>query len=647
MHPPAQVRFPPLLIGDNAQLSFGCGIKPACWDRMGGPVQFELLAVRDDGAAEPLFTHTLDPRRNPADRKWHDVCLDLERFGGQTIQFDLKTTATDGGDTSYCWAGWSDPQLKHERPAPQIKIRTGQLHHIVLITADAVRFDHLGCYGQSEVRTPHVDRLAEHGCLFTHARGQTPATLGAYSSLLTSTFPWEHGIVNEFGQLPRRLLTLPAFLKARGYHTLLASGELELTEPTIGLSDTFDEQLPCLGRPAQDGAITVRALSRWLDRRPDRPCFLWIELFDGHPPSMPPQPYRSLYYPHDPTDAARTHDPEKVRQIAGCEIVNSMNAALPLLEEGVVDVRLTRRLAATAHALKVGIPGPDLATHLRKIGPSLWNHMAFKDFVRWLNEQVAHLVAGEVPGELLAWLRTARAALRTSIESDILSWLDDVVDYRYPLAQYQGAVSYCDELVGRILSELQKRGIYENSTVIFATPHGETLSEYGIHFHHHDLLESASRTATIIKPAACFGTPTGTRVDGIFDAIDLFPTLIELLGLESFPGLSGTSRWPQIRTGTAIPPHPSFAVAESAASCSVVVEPYKLIHVLETHRTSEAWQWRQGDQILFDLRTGEDRFVNAEHPQVLADLDSQLSNWMHACGQGHLLPKKQRLAKTA
>ena len=121
------------------------------------------------------------------------------------------------------------------------------------------------------------------------------STLGAYATLLTGRTPLEHGVLAEWGEVPRHLDHLPQQLARHGYRTVMAFSEAELRQPGTGFPPMFDEVLPSLGRPAQSGDFTARAFHRWLDRRPDRPFFAWIQFFDAHPPCIPPEPFRSSY----------------------------------------------------------------------------------------------------------------------------------------------------------------------------------------------------------------------------------------------------------------------------------------------------------------------------------------------------------------
>jgi len=65
---------------------------------------------------------------------------------------------------------------------------------VILISIDTLRADHLGAYGYSRIKTPHLDALAKGGTLFTAIDAQIPLTLPSHTSLLTSTYPFANHI---------------------------------------------------------------------------------------------------------------------------------------------------------------------------------------------------------------------------------------------------------------------------------------------------------------------------------------------------------------------------------------------------------------------------------------------------------------------
>ena len=65
--------------------------------------------------------------------------------------------------------------------------------NIILITVDTLRADHLSSYGYQRATTPHIDQLAEDGTLFLHTIAQIPETLPSLCSIMTSSYPIDHG----------------------------------------------------------------------------------------------------------------------------------------------------------------------------------------------------------------------------------------------------------------------------------------------------------------------------------------------------------------------------------------------------------------------------------------------------------------------
>ena len=70
----------------------------------------------------------------------------------------------------------------------------GEAPDVVLITIDTWRHDASGFSGSGKVETPHMDRLAAAGTVFTFAHAHAVVTLPSHASILTGRFPYEHGV---------------------------------------------------------------------------------------------------------------------------------------------------------------------------------------------------------------------------------------------------------------------------------------------------------------------------------------------------------------------------------------------------------------------------------------------------------------------
>ena len=80
--------------------------------------------------------------------------------------------------------------------------------NVVLITLDTTRADHLGCYGDTQARTPNLDRLAAEGVRFARVYAPAPLTLPSHTSILTGLYPATHGVRNNGHDLDPKLRTL-------------------------------------------------------------------------------------------------------------------------------------------------------------------------------------------------------------------------------------------------------------------------------------------------------------------------------------------------------------------------------------------------------------------------------------------------------
>src|SRR6478735_4167710 len=92
--------------------------------------------------------------------------------------------------------------------------------HLLLITLDTTRADHLGCYGSSHALTPFLDELAKTGVLCERAYTVAPLTLPAHVSLMTGLYPAETGVRrNGRERLTNEIPTLAERLQQQGYDT--------------------------------------------------------------------------------------------------------------------------------------------------------------------------------------------------------------------------------------------------------------------------------------------------------------------------------------------------------------------------------------------------------------------------------------------
>jgi len=91
--------------------------------------------------------------------------------------------------------------------------------NILCFIMDQLRYDYLGCMGNSQVKTPNIDALANSGVTFNRAYVANPLCMPARATLFTGQTPRSHGVRTNGIPLNKDILTLPQALSNAGYRT--------------------------------------------------------------------------------------------------------------------------------------------------------------------------------------------------------------------------------------------------------------------------------------------------------------------------------------------------------------------------------------------------------------------------------------------
>src|SRR5687767_12860813 len=100
--------------------------------------------------------------------------------------------------------------------------------NFVVIMCDTLRRDYLGCYGNPEVRTPHLDRLAAESIVFDQAYTCSFPTLPCRAEVFTGRFVFPY---LEWGPLPRKEVLLSEVLGQGHYTSTLVTDNSQLCKP--------------------------------------------------------------------------------------------------------------------------------------------------------------------------------------------------------------------------------------------------------------------------------------------------------------------------------------------------------------------------------------------------------------------------------
>jgi arylsulfatase A-like enzyme len=392
---------------------------------------------------------------------------------------------------------------------------------VVLVTIDTLRADHVGCYGYARVRTPVLDSLALNGILFENAISQMPLTAPSHATILTSTYPQEHGVLDNITMFPEDVPSIAEILASRQYVTAGIVSGYPLKAKTCGLSrgfatyvddfpaDTLGGKAAKVGRRAA-GPTTDRAL-QWLGDHGNETYFLWVHYFDPHEPYDPPVPFDTM-------------------------------------------------------------------------------------FTGGLMEPVGH---------------------------------SDERDYR--MALYDGAISYTDRELGRLLRGLGTDGDGPPPLVVVTADHGESF-EHGYLFDHAArLYESLVRVPLILSGP---GLPRGSRVSAQVSLVDIVPTILDMTGAPADPRLAGRSLLALLRSGTASEKAHAFALTP-LRGYPHLVEPLAMIRENDLKLILGL---RTGSRELYSLERDPDELRNlaGQEETDVAALERKLRAWLDEHPARHL-----------
>jgi len=144
--------------------------------------------------------------------------------------------------------------------------------NVVLIIGDDISVSDFGCYGNPNIRTPNVDKLAANGLRFNNAYLTTSQCSPTRCSVITGRYPHNTGAPELHMPLPEGQVMFPQILKDAGYYTA-ASGKWHMGDYARKAFDKIN-----MAGPGGE--------EKWLDclqNRPmDKPFFMWFAGYDAH-----------------------------------------------------------------------------------------------------------------------------------------------------------------------------------------------------------------------------------------------------------------------------------------------------------------------------------------------------------------------------
>lgn len=213
------------------------------------------------------------------------------------------------------------------------------------------------------------------------------------------------------------------------------------------------------------------------------------------------------------------------------------------------------------------------------------------------------------------------------------SYLFDSVD-----DTYNAEISFLDQEVGRLLRYLEKTYLSDKTLIIFTADHGENLYENDVAFNHENLYENVVKIPLIIKHPAL----DRKRINSIVQHIDIFPTILDLLGETSPPNIDGKSLVPviigkkkEIRQFSYFEDltHRKLEIPKSARRRGIRMGKYKYIHTLkgenkELYSISPAVNFKIDCEELYNLKLDpqEKKNLAESRPRIVKRLRKRLED---------------------
>jgi iduronate 2-sulfatase len=414
--------------------------------------------------------------------------------------------------------------------------------NVLFIAVDDLRPE-FGAYGHSYIHSPNLDRLAKRGVTFRRAYCQQAVCSPSRSSLLTGTRPdttQVYDLQTHFRKALPDVVTLPQHFKQNGY---FVQGMGKLFHG--GLDDPRSWSTPWAAPKTTHGAYGLeenRAIVR-----------AKVEA--------------SKNVPQKPGVKVRNYGPP----FESSEVPDNTFHDGALAD---MAVEALGRLAKKDQPFWLGVGF--IRPHLPFVAPKkYWDlydpakiELAPNPFPPRGAPEYAVAAGGE--------LRTYHGVPAGKIPDDYARQLKH---------GYYAATSYMDAQLGRVLDELDRQGLTENTVIVLWGDHGWKLGEHGAWCKHTNVENDTNAPLLIAAPGL---NTAGKSTESLVEFVDVYPTLADLCGLPMPDHLEGTSLVSVLRDPTqsvkdaAFSQYPRTASGKKLMGYTMRTDRYRLTRWIRT-----------------------------------------------------------------
>jgi arylsulfatase A-like enzyme len=390
--------------------------------------------------------------------------------------------------------------------------------NVLFIMSDDMRVE-VGCYGSTfGAKTPNIDALANSGVRFDRNYCQFPLCNPSRASLLTGRKPAKTGVLGnrtDFRVAHPDWTTLPQLLKDNGYITVRAGkifhGGIDDAKSWGEVSDR--------GGPTDDGSGAAAGKTLVVPR------------------AQIPTPQGAL--PPLPADTSRAAYSDRIVVLEG-------NG------EAHGDYLTAQRTIANLHKFKdqpFFIACGFVKPHSPPTAPQKFFDLYDADKIQLTPDFAAWPTVP--PGFPPAAIRKRNADL-------FIGRGASQAEAKQVIRAYLASISWVDWNIGRVIGELTQLGLRDNTIIVFLADHGYQLGEKGKWSKAGSLFEMGTRVPLIISAPGAKGN--GQSCTRIVESLDLYPTLVELLGQSPQKDVEGVSLAPLLNDPSSPWDRPGYSV---------------------------------------------------------------------------------------
>ena len=360
--------------------------------------------------------------------------------------------------------------------------------NILFLMVDEMRWDAMGCERHPIVKTPNLDRLAREGVRFAKTYTVSPVCSPARASVFTGRYAHVHGVTMNGIPAHNGEIFLPSILRHHGYHTAIC-GKLHYTPMR------FDYGFDQFWSFSSEGPTPELGYNEFLRKK------------HGSPAKWPKVP-GTCPWPDDP-----------LGQDVGLFKYPKEDFETDWLTSRSIDYLRSRKDKPQPWFL--------FTSFLKPHSPSVETEPYFHMY------KPEDMPVPKLPPNAHEIRNAQRPRQRRQ-------HVDDERMMRVMSAVYYGMISHVDEQVGRLLAELERLGMADNTLILFTADHGNMLGDHGRWFKGVQY-EGSAHIPLLWKGPKGSPENSGRVVSKVVENTDLMPSILQAVDLPVPDGVQGRS----------------------------------------------------------------------------------------------------------